>query len=156
MSQEVLRYKRSHFVTQLPMDCQYSPSHCWLRPQSDGIWQVGLTRFATRMLGDIVDHGFERDPMTPVTFGQVVGWIEGFKAISDLFCVLEGTFLGRNPGLKGAVSLVGEDCYHRGWLYKVQGSPDPHCVDVHGYRDILDRTIDRMMEKQKAEESSNR
>lgn len=136
------------------MDCRFSPSHCWLRPQPDGAWQVGLTRFATRMLGDIVDHGFERNPMTPVVPGQVVGWIEGFKAISDLFCVLEGTFLGGNPSLKDSVSLVGEDCYHRGWLYQVQGTPDPICVDVHGYREILDRTIDRMLEKQKTEEGS--
>ncbi|MCW5557725.1 MAG: glycine cleavage system protein H [Verrucomicrobiae bacterium] len=151
MSEEVLRYKRSHFVTQLPVNCRYSPSHFWLRAGPDGVWRVGFTRFATRMLGDIVDHAIEKAPMTPVTPGQVVGWIEGFKAISDLFCVLDGTFLGGNPELAGNVSIVGEDNYGRGWLYEVKGEPDPQCVDVHAYRDLLDRTIDRMLEKQRAE-----
>lgn len=149
MPPETLRYRRSHFVTQLPLDCQYSPSHCWLRPEPEGIWQVGLTRFATRMLGEMVDHGFEMEPGRPVGLGEVVGWIEGFKAISDLFCVLDGTFLGGNPALKGNVSLVDKDCYQQGWLYRVQGKPDPLCVDVHGYREILDRTIDRILEQEK-------
>ena len=92
------------------------------------------------MLGDMVDHGFETEPGASVQPGQVVGWIEGFKAISDLFCIAQGTFAGVNPLLKEKITAVNKDPYGAGWLYMVKGTPDAKCVDVHGYRVVLDKT----------------
>jgi len=149
---KTLHYKRSHFATQLPLDYLYSPSHCWIARQSDDLWRVGFTKFAVRMLGDMVDHGFEAEPGAQVEVGQVIGWIEGFKAISDLFCIAQGSFAGANPYLKERITVVNKDPYGAGWLYMVKGSPDAKCVDVHGYRAILDKTIDKILEKQKAED----
>ena len=71
---KTLHYKRSHFATQLPVDYLYTPSHAWLARQADGSWRVGLTRFAGRMLGHMVDHGFETPAGTVVQHGQIVGW----------------------------------------------------------------------------------
>ena len=149
---KTLHYKRSRFVTQLPVDYLYSPSHGWIARKDGDLWRVGFTKFAVRMLGDMVDHGFEAEPDAPVRAGQVVGWIEGFKAISDLFCIAEGQFAGANPLLKERITVVNKDPYGEGWLYMVKGKPDSKCVDVHGYRAILDRTIDKILEKQKSEE----
>src|SRR6185503_5988298 len=78
-----LHYRRSRFVTHLPVNYLYSPSHCWIALQEGGLWRVGLTKFATRMLGEMVDHGFDIELESPVASGQIIGWIEGFKAISD-------------------------------------------------------------------------
>ena len=146
-----LHYKRSHFVTQLPLDYLYSPSHSWMARHDENRWRVGLTKFATRMLGEMVDHGFEMEPNTSVQIGQIIGWVEGFKAISDLFCIGRGKFLGGNPALKETINLISKDPYGAGWLYLIEGAPDAKCVDVHTYRDILDKTIDKILEKQKAE-----
>src|SRR5437763_13170816 len=103
---KTLHYKRSHFATQLPMEYLYSPSHAWIARQDKDHWRIGLTKFATRMLGDMVDHGFDTDLGTAVQTGQILGWIEGFKAISDLFCIGEGKFAGGNPALKEKITLV--------------------------------------------------
>ena len=146
-----LHYKRSHFATQLPVDYLYTPSHAWLARQPDGSWRVGLTRFASRMLGHMVDHGFELEAGTPVQPGQIVGWVEGFKAISDLYCVVAGEFTGGNPTLKEKLSLVDTDCYVAGWLYAARGDADAKCMDVHAYRALLDATIDKILEKQMAD-----
>ena len=143
-----LSYRRSRFVTQLPLDYIYSPSHCWIAPQGQGRWRVGLTKFATRMLGEMVDHGFELQVGAAVEPGQIIGWVEGFKAISDLFCVACGNFEGGNPVLKERISVVNKDCYGLGWLYSVEGNPDSKCVDVHAYQKLLDKTIDKILEKQ--------
>lgn len=150
---KTLHYKRSHFVTQLPVDHLYSPSHFWLARQAGDLWRVGLTKFATRMLGDMVDFGIEPRPDATVASGQIIGWIEGFKAISDIFCVLEGTFSGANSGLKDNITVISKDPYVTGWLYEVRGQPDGKCVDVHAYKTMLDQTIDRILEKQKNDES---
>ena len=147
-----LHYKRSHFATQLPVDYLYSPSHCWIAREAEGAWRIGLTRFATRMLGEMVDHGFETEPDSAVEPGQIVGWVEGFKAISDLFCVAKGKFAGGNPALKEKISLIDKEPYGGGWLYVVRGTPDERCVDVHAYKNILDKTIDKILEKQQDEE----
>ena len=149
---KTLHYKRSRFVTHLPVDYLYSPSHGWIARQEGDLWRVGFTKFAVRMLGDMVDHGFEIEPGAPVQPGQIVGWIEGFKAISDLYCIAEGSFAGANPLLKERITVVNKDPYGEGWLYMVKGKPDSKCVDVHGYRAILDKTIDKILEKQKSEE----
>ena len=147
-----LFYKRSHFVTHLPVDYLYSRSHFWLARQSDETWRVGLTRFATRMLGDMVDHGFEPTPESAVAVGQIIGWVEGFKAISDIYCVATGSFLGGNPELREKIALIDKEPYAAGWLYTVRGTPDERCLDVNAYRDHLDRAIDLILSKQKVSE----
>jgi glycine cleavage system H protein len=146
-----LFYKRSHFVTHLPVNYLYSRSHFWLADQENGIWRVGLTKFATRMLGDMVDHGFETETNAEVTVGQIIGWVEGFKAISDIYCVAAGKFLGANPALREKISLIDKQPYAEGWLYSVRGAPDQKCFDVHGYKEHLDRAIDLILSKQKTE-----
>jgi glycine cleavage system H protein len=147
-----VHYKRARFATHLPADYLYSPSHFWIGPQAEaGIWRVGMTKFASRMLGEVVDHGFSVEPGVAVASGQIIGWIEGFKAISDLFCIAEGEFVAVNPALKTDPSLIGKDPYLGGWLYAVKGKPDAKCVDVQGYSQLLDKTIDRILEKQKEE-----
>ena len=78
---KTLHYKRSHFSTQLPVDYLYAPSHSWIARGNEGIWRVGLTKFATRMLGAMVDHGFDTPTGARVQPGQILGWVEGFKAI---------------------------------------------------------------------------
>src|SRR5687768_5414444 len=112
---KTLQYKRSHFVTQLPIDYLYSPSHAWIARQEGDLWRVGLTKFATRMLGEMVEYGFEVSPDAPVVPGQVVGWVEGFKAISDLFCIATGRFAGDNPVLKQQIKLISKEPYVGGW-----------------------------------------
>jgi glycine cleavage system H protein len=145
-------YKRSNFVTHLPADARYSPSHFWLRELAPGRWRVGFTKFATRMLGDIVEVQFEKKAGEAIASGDIIGSIEGFKAISDIYCVADGRFAASNPELREAVEKVGDDPYDAGWLYEFEGAPDAKCVDLDAYRTLLDTTIDRILEKQAHEE----
>jgi glycine cleavage system H protein len=150
-----LFYKRSHFVTHLPVEYLYTRSHFWLARQPDGHWRIGLTKFATRMLGDMVDHGFEVEAGATVAIGQIVGWVEGFKAISDLYCVSQGTFAGSNPALREKISSIDKKPYTDGWLYAVRGTPDERALDVNAYREHLDRAIDLILSKQKDSPAEN-
>ena len=149
---KTLPYKRSRFTTQLPVDYLYSPSHFWAAQHEGDLWRIGLTKFATRMLGEMVDHGFDLEASAPVASGQIIGWVEGFKAISDVFCIAAGNFAGANPALKEKITLINKHPYGAGWLYQVNGKPDAQCLDVHSYNAILDKTIDKILEKQNAEE----
>ena len=94
---QVILYKRSRFQSRLPKGRLYTASHFWLAEQEPGLWRVGFTRFATRMLGDLVEHGFEVKVGQEIKVGQTIGWVEGFKALTDLYSVADGSFAGPNP-----------------------------------------------------------
>ena len=145
MKLETVAYKRSRFSTRLPLSYRYTPSHYWLRESEDGVWQVGFTKFAIRMLGDMVEFDFKAQAGAAIEPGQVIGWTEGFKAMSDVYSAASGEFLGINPALATTITLIDHDPYGEGWLYHVRGKPDPTNTDVNGYIAVLDATIDTML-----------
>lgn len=100
------------------------------------------------MLGELVDVQLERKAGEPVQPGDIIGSIEGFKAISDLFSVVDGRYVRPNPDLASKLEALSEKPYTEGWLYEVEGDPDLRAMDVNGYRNLLDATIDRMLQKE--------
>jgi glycine cleavage system H protein len=138
-------YRRSRFATQLPVDRRYTAAHYWLQEESAGVWRVGFTQFATRMLGDMVECAFQVASGEPIDVGAEIGSVEGFKAVTVIYSVAAGAFLGVNPDIDADITLVESDPYRRGWLYRVHGTADPDSLDVHGYVTVLDATIDKML-----------
>src|SRR5688572_25222958 len=80
-----IKFKHARFTARFPSDYRYSRSHYWMAPVADepGVWRVGFTKFATRMLGELVDFNFKVQAGDAVTPGLEIGWVEGFKAASD-------------------------------------------------------------------------
>jgi glycine cleavage system H protein len=146
---EELLYRRILFRTRLLGDRLYTPSHFWIQQQDPEVWRIGLTKFASRMLGDVVEIGFDVKESERVRIGDSIGWFEGFKARSDLFSVAEGAFLGSNPLLVNRIAVVDDDRYRRGWLYEVRGMPEPNAMDMHAYAALRDETIDRLRQSQR-------
>lgn len=142
---DTIRYRREKFSTRLYRDCLYTPAHAWLRNEGDGVWRVGLTKFAARMLGDPVELDFEVRDGAPVERGQEVGWIEGFKAVSDIYTPLTGIFRGGNGALLEDIDLLGRDPHREGWLFRVEGRPGEDCIDVEAYMSVLDKAIDKIL-----------
>ena len=138
-------YRRSRFSTSLPVGRRYSPAHYWLLDEGDGHWRVGFTRFATRMLGDIVEFDFSVTPGAPIAVGDEIGSVEGLKAVTTVYAVGAGQFAGEGTALRADVTLAESDPYEGGWLYRLRGRPADDTVDVHGYIAILDATIDKML-----------
>ncbi len=147
-------YRRARFTTRLPTHYRYAPSHYWLQETEPGVFRVGLTHFATRMLGEFVERDFTVAPDDKVDLGQSIGWIEGFKAVSDVYCVANGIFVGSNQSLDQQPELVERDPYDRGWLYQIRGELDESCLDCDSYVALLDTTIDRILDQEKSQKGS--
>ncbi|NRA94680.1 MAG: glycine cleavage system protein H [Planctomycetes bacterium] len=143
MGDAYLAYRRARFRTRLPKDRLFTEGHFWLLPGTGGLQRIGFTRFATRMLGEMVEFEFEARPGDAVEQGQAVGWFEGFKAVTDLYVPLGGRFDGPNPDLETVIGEIHNKPYDR-WLYAVEGTPPDNCMDADGYAAFLDGTIDRM------------
>lgn len=143
MGDAYLAYQRARFRTRLPKDRLFTEGHFWLLPGDGGVHRVGFTRFATRMLGEMVEFEFEARTGDPVEQGQAVGWFEGFKAVTDLYTPLAGRFEGPNPELEAVIDQIHRKPYDL-WLYGVDGAAPKSCMDADGYAAFLDGTIDRM------------
>lgn len=146
-AREIIRYRRSRFTARLPTDLRYVRAHYWLREEEPGVWCAGFTQFATRMLGDLVEIDWEPKPGQTIEIGSRIGWVEGFKALTELYSVVSGEFAGGNTALDDDITLTDRDPYGDGWLYRVRGVPDAESMDVNSYVKLLDETIDLMMEK---------
>lgn len=138
------RYKRARFSTQLPNHYLYTPAHYWLQDLGEKRWRVGLTKFAVRMLGELVEHDFELPAGQAMAVGNIIGWIEGFKATSDIYASCSGTFSGANPGLVDDPEMLQRSPYRDGYLYEAEGEPDPAAFGVNDYIAYLDATIEKL------------
>jgi len=146
---EFVRFKHARFSARLPKGFRYSLSHYWMQEEEDnpGIWRVGFTKFATRMLGELVEARYEVGAGDTLSSGEQIRYVEGFKAASDLFCVMEGKFVRGNPILEEDACIVKSSPYVDGWLYSVDGKPEASSVDVDGYVEHLGKLIEKMQEE---------
>ena len=141
--QDYVRYRRHRFVAKFPRQYVYSPAHFWL-VEDAGVWHVGLTHFAVRMLGEIVEFDVERQPGDELTLGEVIGWVEGMKAVTDLYSIAEGELVEVNSVSLAEPELLCKDPYGAGWIYSLKGEPDAGCTDVETYLETLGETLDAM------------
>lgn len=143
---QTIYYKRARFTTRLPLGRLYDQSHFWLLAEEEDLYRIGLTKFATRMLGDLVEINFNASVGDEVDVGQTIGSIEGFKAISELYCTVQGQFESINQQLSEDPSLLDRDPYDAGWLYRVRGKPSETTMEIQGYISVLDATVDKMLD----------
>ncbi|MFP6873808.1 MAG: glycine cleavage system protein H [Verrucomicrobiales bacterium] len=145
---EYRRFKHARFSARFPENFRYSGSHYWMSEAECGqnLWRVGFTKFATRMLGELVEAQWQTGAGGMVEPGQQIGWVEGFKAASDVFSVMRGEFVGGNPVLEIDACIVRSAPYTEGWLYEVKGDPEEGSLDVDGYIALLEATISKMQE----------
>ncbi len=107
-------------MSEIPSDLYYTEEHEYLKPtEEDGVYAVGVTDYAQAELGDVV---FVELPEGGATFNRmdVFGTIEAVKAVSDLYCPLQGEVVAVNDGLDDDPSLVNSDPYGEGWMIKLR------------------------------------
>ena len=107
-------------MPEIPADLRYSQDHLWARP--GGLVRVGVTDFAQRSLGDVVDVTLPRTGDT-IKASEACGDIESTKSVSDLIAPVTGTVRARNDELTSAPELVNSDPYGRGWMFEVGTDP---------------------------------
>jgi glycine cleavage system H protein len=148
---ESISYRRWRFSADLPAERRYTASHFWLAEKPEGVWRVGLTKFATWLLGDPVECQFKAAAGSTVAVGQEIGWVEGLKSLTTIYSAAGGELLDCGTVISENVTLFESDPYERGWLYRVRGVAAPDSVNVHGYIAILDEAVDEVMRRRQDE-----
>lgn len=112
-------------MSDMPSDLHYTEEHEYLKAtDEDGVFTVGITDYAQGELGDVV---FVELPDVGASFGRmdVFGTIEAVKAVSDLYCPVDGDVVAANAALDDDPSLVNSDPYGAGWMIRLRvANPD--------------------------------
>jgi glycine cleavage system H protein len=110
-------------MSDIPADLRYSQDHLWVRPDPGaGLVRVGVTDFAQRSLGDVVEVTLPGLGET-IKAGQACGDIESVKSVNDLVAPVAGTVRARNDDLAGTPEVVNTDPYGQGWMFEVEIDP---------------------------------
>jgi len=107
-------------MSEIPPDLLYSEEHEYLKPTDEaGVYYVGITDYAQGELGDIV---FVELPSVGDRFeqGATFGTVEAVKAVSDLFCPVDGEVVAVNEALDADPSLVNSDPFGEGWMIQIR------------------------------------
>jgi glycine cleavage system H protein len=102
----------------MPDDLFYEENHFWIRPEGD-IIVMGMDDFARNMAGEIVyvqlpDEGKE------VKAGKKFAKIESGKWLGKVYGPVDGEIAAVNEELETNPGLINEDCYGKGWMFKIR------------------------------------
>lgn len=129
-----------------PDQLLYAKTHEWVFVErgaaGEQIATVGISSFAVEALTDLVYMELPKLGKQ-VKAGQPFGEIESVKAVSDLYCPVDGEVVAVNEGLPGKLEQLHDDPYNAGWIAKIRVS------DEAGLRNLLDYAA---YQKQCAEE----
>ncbi len=102
----------------IPEDLYYEENHFWVKEEGD-LLVMGMDDFAQVMAGEIVyvqlpDDGKE------IKKGKKFAKIESGKWLGKVFAPVNGKIAGVNEELETHPGLINDDCYGKGWMYKIQ------------------------------------
>jgi glycine cleavage system H protein len=102
----------------IPADLKYTPSHEWVRVETDGTLTVGITHHAQDLLGDMV---FIENPAPgrSLAKGEECAVVESVKAASDVYAPVAGEVVAANDEVESSPESVNKDAYGA-WMFKIK------------------------------------
>ena len=99
-------------------DVKYSKEHEWIKLEGD-VATIGITRYATEMLGDIV---FAELPEkgSNVEKDGTAGVVESTKAASDVYTPVSGEVVDTNQDIVDDPSKINQDPENSAWFFKLK------------------------------------
>lgn len=120
-----------------PEHLKYTPSHEWVRRETDGTVSIGITQHAQEQLGDVVFVD-NPQPGRKVKQGEECGIIESVKAAADIYAPISGEIVAANAELSDAPEKINQDPYAT-WMFRIKPD-DPAQIDAlldaAGYRKV--------------------
>lgn len=99
-------------------ETRYTDQHEWVRIDGD-VATVGITKFATGQLGDVV---YVELPEVGRKVGQggEIAVVESVKAASEVYAPIGGEVSETNPALHDDPSKINADPEGEGWFFKLR------------------------------------
>jgi len=120
-----------------PADLKYSKTHEWVKDLGNGLYEIGLSDFAQKELGDIV---YVNLPQTgdELKAGKAFGDVESVKAVSDIISPINGTVKEINEAIASAPDSINKSPYEF-WLTRAEGSVGEELLSAGEYEASLSK-----------------
>jgi glycine cleavage system H protein len=121
----------------IPEELYYDEYHFWVRVEGDEL-VMGMDDFAEKLAGQIV---FVQLPFEgkAVSAGKKFAKVESGKWLGTVYSPVDGVISAVNQELEANPSLINQDCYGAGWMYKLRPKDMSKLgALVHGGREVLE------------------
>lgn len=102
----------------LPDDLYYEEHHFWVRDEGD-LLLMGMDDFAQQQAKELVYIQLP-DEGKILTAGKKFAKVESGKWLGKIYAPVNGELAGVNEELETNPGLINEDCYGKGWMYKIK------------------------------------
>jgi len=106
--------------TEIRDGLSYSAEHEWAKVEGD-IVIIGITDHAQNALHEITFVEIS-EVGTVLKANDECGLVESMKASSDIITPIGGEIIEVNTELEDAPETINEDCYGKGWMFKIKPS----------------------------------
>lgn len=102
----------------MPDDLYYEEHHYWIRVEGD-LLVMGMDDFAQQLAGQIVyvQLPFEGKGLQ---FGKKFAKVESGKWLGTVYAPVDGEIVEANQELEANPTLINQDCYGAGWMFKIR------------------------------------
>jgi glycine cleavage system H protein len=102
----------------MPDDLYYEEHHFWVRVEGD-VLIMGMDDFAQQLAGQIVyvQLPFEGKALQA---GKKFARVESGKWLGTVYAPVDGEIVTSNQELEVDPTLINQDCYGRGWMFKIR------------------------------------
>ena len=97
---------------------KFSKQHEWVSAEGD-VATIGITKYATEMLGDIVFVELPKKGKNIEKEDQA-GVVESTKAASDVYTPISGEVVESNQSIVDDPSKINSDPENEGWFFKLK------------------------------------
>ncbi len=102
----------------LPDELYYEENHFWVKEDGD-LLVMGMDDFAQKMAGEIVYVQLPEEGKS-IQVGKKFAKIESGKWLGKVYAPVNGEIAAVNEELEANPGLINEECYGKGWLYKIK------------------------------------
>ena len=130
----------------MPEELYYDQYHFWTRVDGDEL-VIGMDDFAEKLAGQIV---FVQLPFVgkAVTAGKKFAKVESGKWLGTVYGPVDGEIAAVNQELEENPSLINQDCYGKGWMYRIKPADMSQINSlIHGGKDVLEAWLQEDIKK---------
>jgi glycine cleavage system H protein len=131
----------------IPDDLYYEEHHFWAKEEG-ALVVMGLDDFGQKMAGEIVYVQLP-DEGRKLKQGKKFAGMESGKWLGKIYAPVSGELVEVNEDLETNPGLINEDCYGKGWMYKIRPDDMSELNDlIHGV-EAVEKWVLESIEKYK-------
>ena len=129
----------------MPEELVYEKNHYWVKQEGD-LLVMGMDDFAQKLAGEIVYVQLPDDGKK-LKLGKKFAKVESGKWLGKVYAPVNGVIDSVNEELEENPGLINEDCYGKGWMYKIKANDPSELENLIKGADAIEAWINEEADK---------